>query len=154
MPFKFKCRSCKEFIYTDNLSEENYLYNCKNCEAGNWINPDFEGLIEIDKDEFSNPPSLHALPKSVISQQRKQKTLSHKYNVLKHYKDLAYLMMIVNTGWTLYSLVQINDASKVLKEYGAGGSMDNAMVTAIVTYVISMFSLFLELFSCGNPKIS
>ena len=51
MPFKFKCISCKEFIYTDNLSKENYLYNCENCDTRNWINPDFEGLIEIGKDK-------------------------------------------------------------------------------------------------------
>ena len=120
MPFKFKCRSCKEFIYTDNLSEENYLYNCENCDARNWINPDFEGLIEIGKD----------------------KTLSQKYSVLELYKGLAYLIMIANTGFTLYSLVQINDASKAMKKLGVGGSMDNVMLTAIVTYVITMFSLF------------
>ena len=29
-----------------------------------------------------------------------------------------------------------------MKKYGAGGSMDNVMLTAIVTYVITMFSLF------------
>ena len=71
-----------------------------------------------------------------------QQTLSQKYSVLGLYKGLAYLMMIVNTGWTLYSLVQINDVSKEMEKYSAGGSMDNAMLTMIVTYVITMFSLF------------
>ena len=74
--------------------------------------------------------------------EKKKQTLSQKYNVLKLYKGLAVLIMIVNTGWTLYSLVQINDVSKEMEKYSAGGSMDNAMLTMIVTYVITMFSLF------------
>ena len=137
MPFKFKCRSCKEFIYTDNLSEENYLYNCENCEAGNWINSDFEGLIEIDKDEFSNHPSPHAIPKSVISQQRKQKTLSQKYSDLEFYKGLAFLLMIAATGFFIYSLVQYFDAPKAAREM-----LENAMIISTISYVTTMFSLF------------
>ena len=137
MPFKFKCRSCKEFIYTDNLSEENTLYNCENCDAGNWINSDFEGLIEIDKDEFSNHPSPHAIPKSVISQQRKQNTLSQKYSDLEFYKGLAFLLMIAATGFFIYSLVQYFDAPKAAREM-----LENAMIISTISYVTTMFSLF------------
>ena len=115
MPFKFKCRSCKEFIYTDNLSEENYLYNCENCDARNWINPDFEGLIEIGKD----------------------KTLSQKYAVLEPFKILAFLLMIVATGFFIYSLVQYYDAPKVARKI-----LENAIIISIVSYFITMFSLF------------
>ena len=50
--------------------------------------------------------------------------------------------MFVSTGFTIYLLVDINDASKAMKKYGGGTAMDNAMLTAIVTYVITMFSLF------------
>jgi len=137
MPFKFKCRSCKEFIYTDNLSEKNTLCNCENCEAGNWTNSDSEGLIEIDKDEFLNHPSPHALPKSAISQQRKQNTLSQKYAVLEPFKILAFLLMIVATGFFIYSLVQYYDAPKVARKI-----LENAIIISTVSYFITMFSLF------------
>ena len=47
--------------------------------------------------------------------------------------------MFVNTAFTIYSFVQISEASK---KYGGGAAMDNALITLIVTYVITMFSLF------------
>ena len=132
MGYQFKCKSCNKFIYTDNLSEENTLYNCKNCEAGNWINSDFDGLIEIDKDEFEN--------KTIDSNEsltEVKKTLSQKYNVLELYKGLAFLLMIAATGFFIYSLVQFFDVPKEARKI-----LGNAMITTTVSYFITMFSLF------------
>jgi|TARA_Y100000294_G_scaffold101026_1_gene93715 hypothetical protein len=132
MGYQFKCRSCNKFIYTDNLSEENTLYNCENCEAGNWINSDFDGLIEIDKDEFEN--------KTIDSNEsltEVNNTLTDKYVVLELYKGLAFLLMIAATGFFIYSLVQFFDLPK-----SARNNLGNAMTTTTVSYFISMFSLY------------
>jgi len=132
MGYQFKCRSCNKFIYTDNLSEENTLYNCENCEAGNWINSDFDGLIEIDKDEFEN--------KTIDSNEsltEVNNTLTDKYVVLELYKGLAFLLMIAATGFFIYSLVQFFDLQK-----SARNILGNAMTTTTVSYFISMFSLY------------
>jgi hypothetical protein len=132
MGYQFKCRSCNKFIYTDNLSEENTLYNCENCEAGNWINSDFDGLIEIDKDEFEN--------KTIDSNEsltEVNNTLTDKYVVLELYKGLAFLLMIAATGFFIYSLVQFFDLPK-----SARNILGNAMTTTTVSYFISMFSLY------------
>ena len=132
MGYQFKCRSCNKFIYTDNLSEENTLYNCKNCEAGNWINSDFDGLIEIDKDEFEN--------KTIDSNEsltEVNNTLTDKYVVLELYKGLAFLLMIAATGFFIYSLVQFFDAPKAARKI-----LENAIIISTVSYFITMFSLF------------
>jgi hypothetical protein len=132
MGYQFKCRSCNKFIYTDNLSEENTLYNCENCEAGNWINSDFDGLIEIDKDEFEN--------KTIDSNEsltEVNNTLTDKYVVLELYKGLAFLLMIAATGFFIYSLVQFFDLPKSERNI-----LGNAMTTTTVSYFISMFSLY------------
>ena len=50
--------------------------------------------------------------------------------------------MIVVTGFTIFSLVQMNDASIAIKKYGDSAMMDSAMLTTIISYVITMFSLF------------
>ena len=71
-----------------------------------------------------------------------QQTLSQKYTVLGLYKVLAYLLMIVNTAFTIYSFVQISEASNAMKKFGGGSAMDNANLTLVITYFISMFSLF------------
>ena len=134
MGYQFKCRSCNKFIYTDNLSEENTLYNCENCEAGNWINSDFDGLIEIDKDEFEN--------KTIDSNEsltEVNNTLTDKYVVLELYKGLAFLLMIAATGFFIYSLVQFFDLPK---SASARNILGNAMTTTTVSYFISMFSLY------------
>ena len=132
MGYQFKCRSCNKFIYTDNLSEENTLYNCENCEAGNWINSDFDGLIEIDKDEFEN--------KTIDSNEsltEVNNTLTDKYVVLELYKGLAFLLMIAATGFFIYSLVQFFDLPKSGRKL-----LEIAMTTSTVSYFITMFSLF------------
>ncbi|MAG78550.1 hypothetical protein CL616_04255 [archaeon] len=68
--------------------------------------------------------------------------MSQKYYVLKPYKGLAYLMMIVSTMYTIYSINHLIEASKAMKEYGGGASMDNAIIALVITYIITMFTLY------------
>ena len=96
------------------------------------INSDFDGLIEIDKDEFEN--------KTIDSNEsltEVNNTLTDKYVVLEFYKGLAFLLMIVATGFFIYSLVQFFDAPKAAREI-----LENAIITSTVSYFITMFSLF------------
>ena len=65
------------------------------------------------------------------------KTLSEKYDVLKIYKGLAFLIMIAVTGFYIYSLVQFSDLPKEMRKM-----LENGMITTTVSYFISMFSLF------------
>ena len=65
------------------------------------------------------------------------KTLSEKYDVLKIYSGLAILLMIVVTGFYIYSLVQFFDLSKEMRKI-----LENGMITTTVSYFISMFSLY------------
>ena len=64
-------------------------------------------------------------------------TLSEKYDVLKIYKGLAFLLMIAVTGFYIYSLVQFSDLPKEMRKM-----FENGMITTTVSYFISMFSLF------------
>ncbi len=64
-------------------------------------------------------------------------TLSEKYDVLKIYKGLAFLLMIAVTGFYIYSLVQFSDLPKEMRKM-----LENGMITTTVSYFISMFSLF------------
>ena len=63
--------------------------------------------------------------------------LSQNYSVLELYKGLAFLLMIVATGFIIYSFVQYFDAPKASREF-----LENAMIASTVSYVITMFSLF------------
>ena len=65
------------------------------------------------------------------------KTLSEKYDVLKIYKGLAFLLMIGVTGFYIYSLVQFSDLPKEMRKM-----LENGMITTTVSYFISMFSLY------------
>ena len=65
------------------------------------------------------------------------KTLSEKYDVLKIYKGLAFLLMISVTGFYIYSLVQFSDLPKEMRKM-----LENGMITTTVSYFISMFSLY------------
>ena len=64
-------------------------------------------------------------------------TLSEKYDVLKIYKGLAFLIMIAVTGFFIYSLVQFSDLPKEMRKM-----LENGMITTTVSYFISMFSLY------------
>ena len=67
----------------------------------------------------------------------KKQSLSSEYSILEFYKALAFLLMFVATGYFIYSLVQFIDAPDAVQKM-----LENAMLASIVTYVVTMFSLF------------
>jgi hypothetical protein len=77
------------------------------------------------------------LKESTKSENVSDTGLSIKYKVLEIYKGLAYLFMLVYTGFFIYSLVQYFDLPKVEREMSG-----NVMIATTITYVITMFSLF------------
>ena len=121
------CKVCgKDSFWTVDV----YSKLCKDCnrsEASKKVK-EVEKAIEVEKK--SEPEAI------------KKQPLSEKYSVLLFYQVLAYLLMMASTAFTVYLFVQISEASNVMKEYGGGTAMDNAMLTLIVTYVITIFSLF------------
>ena len=82
---------------------------------------------EVKKSDIMGLPEVKKEPK----------TLTEKYDVLDSFKVLAFFLMIVSTGFFIYSLVQYFDATKVAREM-----LENAMITSTITYIITMFSLF------------
>ena len=138
------CRVCgKDSFWTVDVASK----ICKDCKKKEKLankekkdeekKQQFAEQLLIEKEELKKE-------KQTPSQKYKneKQTLSQKYSVLEHYKGLAYLMMFLSTGFTIYSFIQISKASNEMKKHGVGGSMDNAMLTLVITYVITMFSLF------------
>ena len=127
------CRVCgKDSFWTVDVASK----ICKDCKKK-------EKLANKEKkDEEKKQQFAEQLLIEKEELKKEKQTLSQKYSVLEHYKGLAYLMMFLSTGFTIYSFIQISKASNEMKKHGVGGSMDNAMLTLVITYVITMFSLF------------
>ena len=56
MPYKFKCRECKKFVYIDVLKEIRTVYNCQHCGIDNQMTPkqaekNFK-IEKIDQEEY------------------------------------------------------------------------------------------------------
>tara|TARA_Y100001970_G_scaffold111994_1_gene139789 strand:+ start:2372 stop:2815 length:444 start_codon:yes stop_codon:yes gene_type:complete len=130
MPYRVRCKECKEFIYILEIIEQRTNYPCPSCNFDNVFDKKqsakFFGVEEIKVEDFPN-----------YDYEVKKTTLSYKYSILDIYKGLAFLLMIVATGFFIYSLVQYFDAPKVAREI-----LENGMITATITYVITIFSLF------------
>ena len=130
MPYRVRCKECKEFIYILEIIEQRTNYPCPSCNIDNVFDKKqsskFFGVEEIKVEDFPN-----------YDYEVMKTTLSHKYSILDIYKGLAFLLMIGATGFFIYSLVQYFDAPKVAREM-----LENAMITATITYVITIFSLF------------
>ena len=88
---------------------------------------------------YTNTKETKKETKKEIKKEVKEQpgTLSEKYDVLKIYKGLAFLLMIGVTGFYIYSLVQFFDLSKEMRKM-----LENGMITTTVSYFISMFSLY------------
>ena len=88
---------------------------------------------------YTNTKETKKETKKEIKKEVKEQpgTLSEKYDVLKIYKGLAFLLMIGVTGFYIYSLVQFFDLSKEMRKI-----LENGMITTTVSYFISMFSLY------------
>jgi|TARA_B110000967_G_C18582069_1_gene410197 DNA-directed RNA polymerase subunit RPC12/RpoP len=67
--------------------------------------------------------------------EEQSKTLSEKYSVLKTYKALAFLLMIVSTGFYIYSLVKFFDLDESYRQ-------NNIIIGTTVSFIITIFSLF------------
>ncbi|MGY8764872.1 MAG: hypothetical protein ACKVLE_09075, partial [Fidelibacterota bacterium] len=136
-----KCRECREYVYIEFLNEHRSNYPCPNCNIYNEMTAKQAekhfNIEEIPWDEYSlgrknitKKPEKEKLEKLNINND----DLSIKYEVLDSYKGLAYLLMFVSTGFFIYSLVQISDTM--------GKYAGSVMLPTIITYVITMFSLF------------
>ena len=88
---------------------------------------------------YTNTKETKKETKKEIKKEVKEQpgTLSEKYDVLKIYKGLAFLLMISVTGFYIYSLVQFFDLPKEMRKM-----LENGMITTTVSYFISMFSLY------------
>jgi hypothetical protein len=139
------CQTCNTVDENKSyLNVEKSIWNCKKCDEE--ISNSFDNCWSCGSDR-----SGKEIPSESFKQEREKKKkktreekliLTKKYNILKTYQDILYLVMFVNTGFTVYSSIQILDASKALKQYGGGNVMNNTMLSIIIAYVISMFSLF------------
>ena len=144
MPYRFKCRECREYVYIEFLNEHRSNYPCPNCNIHNEMTAKQAekhfNIEEIPWDEDSLGR------KNITKKSEKEKLeklninnddLSIKYEILYSYKGLVYLLMFVSTGFFIYSLVQFFDAPKVARKI-----LENAIITSTVSYFITMFSLF------------
>jgi len=110
-----RCPSCGHIAVKSK--EGNYNSFCEKCGKDFLVNEEQGDRIGKEK---SSPVSITGL--------------SLKYEVLEIYQSLAYLLMFVNTGYFIFSLVQIIDTM--------GNNAGSFMLPTIITYVITMFSLF------------
>ena len=141
MPYRFKCKECKEYVYIEFLNEHHSIYPCPNCNIHNEMTAKQAekhfNIEEIPWNEYS-VGRKNITKKSEIEKLEKlninNDDLSIKYEVLESYKGLAYLLMFVSTGFFIYSLVQISDTM--------GDYAGSVMLPTIIIYVITMFSLF------------
>jgi hypothetical protein len=159
MPYKVRCKECKEFIYILEIMEQKTNYPCPSCNIDNVFDKKqsskFFGVEEIKVEDFPDYENEVKKQSDLLLKQEQtqppigsktetlsQKTpyvinttgLSIKYEVLYSYKGLAYLLMFVSSGFFIYSLVQIRDTM--------GKHAVSAMLPTLITYVITMFSLF------------
>ena len=136
----FNCKACEEPINfrAEQIYEVVANYKCALCSADNWIDPNSNNFQEIKKEKF-NALRMPLIKKSKSYDRGKnnKNNLSEKYDVLKSYKSLAFLLMVAATGYFIYSLGQYFDAPKVAREM-----LEDAMITSTVSYLITMFSLF------------
>ena len=132
------CKICgKDSVWTVDVASK----LCKECKKKKKLETqekkDEEKKDEEKKQQFAEQQLIER-----EELKKEKQALSQKYTVLELYKGLAYVLMFVSTGLTIYSWGQLSDASKAMKKLGGGAAMDNALITLIVTYVITMFSLF------------
>ena len=141
MPYRIECLGCKEYVYLDEIKKENTSYPCAVCNSPNWLSGTYAKFQEIDDETYSLNQNNSSDKSSAQTHDKinkdKSQSLSDKYNILKGMIDLAYLMMLVSTGFFIYAIVQFVDAPKIAREM-----LENAMITSTVSYVITMFSLF------------
>ena len=142
MQYKFICRNCDEFLYIETVSEEHIKYSCSNCNAdnvvskeGHWMDGKWHEMEILDND--GSTPEVGKQPTNISTSV--SIALSKKYEILNTYKLLLFVLMIVSTGFTFYSLSEFN---KVSNQYGGGAAINSAMIGTLITYTIGIFSLY------------
>ena len=146
MPYKFNCRECKNFVYIPEILDGRQTYYCKSCNIDNTFNEKqahkFFNIEKITQKEFEKETgekfeNIDGGKNNKNNRSEKKDVLSEKYDVLKSYKDLAYLLMIASTGFFLYEAVQFANAENIAREL-----LKKVMITSTVSYLITIFSLF------------
>jgi len=136
MPYTLNCRNCKTPIKISEIRDGYANYECLSCGSPN----EFDNMESLKKNlvEIGGSKPIENISQPNVKIIKKQYSLSKKYVVLEIYKILAYLLMIFNTALTIYSFVQTIEISNAM-----GVSAANlTLVTLVITYFISMFSLF------------
>ena len=140
---EIRCPECQCLLKDKDLKND----KCWKCG----LTPIMERIREeqkfyLEKEEQKKQERLDEKEKKRQEKEQKRQekeqilkniTLSEKYDVLKIYKGLAFLLMIAVTGFYIYSLVQFSDLPKEMRKM-----LENGMITTTVSYFISMFSLF------------
>jgi len=68
MPYKFKCRDCKEFMYEKKrVPDINTNYKCPNCQTSNWIDSSWKGIEIATEDEFDAQSVAVRVEKPIIT---------------------------------------------------------------------------------------
>ena len=140
MALKFKCNHCDTEIISKFLKVGEEA-KCKFCGTSTLIPDNAEEVDDNEYDKYTTKLKKVKIAPSVNNDKpatiKRPKTLSEKYDILEIYKYLAVLLMIVATGFYIYSLVQFFDAPKAARKI-----LENAIITSTVSYFITMFSLF------------
>jgi len=140
MALKFKCNHCDTEIISKFLKVGEEA-KCKFCGTSTLIPDNAEEVDDNEYDKYTTKLKKVKLAPSVNNDKpatiKRPKTLSEKYDFLEIYKYLTFLLMIVATGFFIYSLVQFFDAPKAARKI-----LENAIIISTVSYFITMFSLF------------
>ena len=140
MALKFKCNHCDTEIISKFLKVGEEA-KCKFCGTSTLIPDNAEEVDDNEYDKYTTKLKKVKIAPSVNNDKpatiKRPKTLSEKYDILEIYKYLAVLLMIVATGFYIYSLVQFFDAPKAARKI-----LENAIIISTVSYFITMFSLF------------
>ena len=141
MPYRIECLGCKEYVYLEEIKKENTSYPCAVCNSPNWLSGTYSKFQEIDDETYSLNQNNSSDKSSAQTHDKinidNAQSLSDKYNILEGMVVLAYIMMLLSTGFFIYSFVQYLDANNMVKR-----ALGEAMIISTVSYVITMFSLF------------
>jgi hypothetical protein len=154
MALKFSCNHCDTEIISKFLKVGEEA-KCKFCDTSTLIPDNAEEVDDNEYDKYTTKlkkvkiaPSVNNDKPATIKQSEKlkypdlntisgPKTLSEKYDNLEIYQYLAVLLMIVATGFFIYSLVDYFDLPKVARKI-----LEYEMIKSTVLYFTTMFSLF------------
>ena len=125
MPYKVRCKECKEFIYILEIMEQKTNYPCPSCNSEIVFEKQSSKLFGVEEIKVEDFPNYeHEVMKT---------TLSHKYTILEIYKFFVVIFMGIGTISCLFVL---------LNNYKSFGSDNLIVIYTLIIYSISMFSLY------------